>query len=207
MTEIFGIVPLPRTFTYPWLKINISIWLKINFFAIFCNHKIKKNWQKKRFTYMLGNIDDGSWLALSLSSSESGLLINEGPQLVSVDDWGPFPVSLQVEDSHSGLSEVSWMAVFKKWLVSNTPKRGSTYYLFIMILSWCIPPARPRPPGLFLCLLILPLPLEIWPLNFLVFFALVIPYTINLGQLPAGSHDFKGKQACPSTHWLLPTIL
>ena len=47
-----------------------------------------------------------------------------------------------------------------------------TYYLFIMILSWCIPPARPLPLGCFLCFPILPWPMETFPLMCLVFFNL-----------------------------------
>lgn len=63
---------------------------------------------------MLGNIDDGSGLALALGGGQSGLLANEGPQLVSVDDWGPLPVSLHVEHSYTALSEVSRMALKRR---------------------------------------------------------------------------------------------
>ena len=63
---------------------------------------------------MLGDIDDGSGLALAFGSSQSGFFADERPQFVSVDYRGPLPVSLQVEHSDSFLSEVSLMAVLKR---------------------------------------------------------------------------------------------
>ena len=59
---------------------------------------------------MLGDIDDWSGL-LVLGGGLSDVFTDERPQFVSVDNWGPLPVSLQVENSDSFLSEVSLMAV------------------------------------------------------------------------------------------------
>ena len=59
---------------------------------------------------MLGNINDKSLALLGLSSL-SGLLRDESPELVSVDDGAVIPVALVVELSHTALAEVTRMAV------------------------------------------------------------------------------------------------
>ena len=138
----------------------------LKFYLIFLLFNIAKGRIKiERETYGFGNINHRC-LVLGLFSSFSCLFRDKWPQLVGVDSWAMFPVSLQVENSHTRLSIVSRMA--KKKIKHSF----YTYYLFIMILSWCIPPASPLPPGLFLCLPTLPWPMETWPLICLVFFNL-----------------------------------
>ena len=131
--------------------------------------KIARAW---RNTYRFGNINHWCFV-LALSSSISCRLRDEWPQLVGVDSWAILPISLHVENSHSGLTIEPWVAIkmFKHSF--------KTYNLFIMILSWCIPPALPLPPGLFLCLPTLPWPMDTWPLIDLVFFNLAT-YTMKL---------------------------
>ena len=60
---------------------------------------------------VLGHIDHWGSLSFGLGSIQSGLLVNQSPELVAVHNWSPFPVSLQVEHSNTFLSEVTLMAV------------------------------------------------------------------------------------------------
>lgn len=64
-------------------------------------------------TYELGDINDGSGLGLALCGVQSDLFIDERPNFVAVDHWGPLPVSLQVEYSNTALSEESRVTVVK----------------------------------------------------------------------------------------------
>lgn len=67
---------------------------------------------------------------------------------------------------------LDWNEKFK--ISSHSEKYGDgsldAYNLFIKILWWCIPPARPLPAECFLCFPILPWPWETCPLSFLHFF-------------------------------------
>ena len=62
---------------------------------------------------MLGDINDGSGLGFALGCVNSNLLVDERPELVAVDDWGPLPVLLKMECSNTELSEVSRVTVIK----------------------------------------------------------------------------------------------
>ena len=140
-----------------------------------CNHRLLFN--KKR-TYSLGNIDHSG---LRIGRGLAWILGHEGPKLVKIHRWEVILVFLIVEMSLSLLSVVAWMTVYhKNILVSFCGKHAVlrqacpwkvsfTYYFIIMILSWCMPPALPRPPGCFLARPTLPLPMDTWPLILLVF--------------------------------------
>ena len=124
--------------------------------------------------YRFGDIDNSG---LVLGRGGSCLFWHERPELVEVHGWLELLVSLETEVSHTLLSEVPGMAIKQMKLAMRALRcrrwHGEcTYHLFMLILMWCLPPARPLPPGCFLCLPTLPCPCETCPLNFLVFLSL-----------------------------------
>jgi hypothetical protein len=71
------------------------------------------------------------------------------PQLVDVDGWSPVLVPGQVVVAHTDFTEVTRMVLIEVCsagvLVTVLRARAQTYRW------WCIPPARPRPPGCLRC--------------------------------------------------------
>ena len=113
-------------------------------------------------TYGFGNINHRC-LVLLVDGSIFCLFRDKCPELLGVDRWAELAVSLHVEDTHTTLTVETWVA-------KSNEDTLFTYNLFIIILSWCIPPALPLPLGCFLCFPILPWPMDTCPLNFLTFF-------------------------------------
>ena len=100
--------------------------LKLNVSLLFNKELIWEKQLKERETYGFGNINHRC-LIFAWSSSLSNFFGDEGPQLVSVDSWAMFPVSLQVEHSHTGLTVESWMTIgFQSVVKTNTLLFGLT---------------------------------------------------------------------------------
>ena len=103
--------------------------------------KIARAW---RDTYRFGNINHWGFV-LALSSSVSCRLRDEWPQLVGVDSWAILPISLHVENSHSGLTIEPWVAIkmfkhsFKRLTIcSSWFSRDAYHQLYLYHLdSFC----------------------------------------------------------------------
>lgn len=75
---------------------------------------LEKNLEKRDFsreeTYVLNDVDDWDLCGV-LDGAFTVLLSNQRPELVEVQSWGEAVVAVQVEVSHSNLSEVTWMVL------------------------------------------------------------------------------------------------
>ena len=67
-----------------------------------------KNKERRR-TYGFGDIDN-RYLISALGAGSLGLIRDKGPQFVSVDNWAVVDVILEMEFSHTKLSEETRMA-------------------------------------------------------------------------------------------------
>ena len=88
-------------------------WINLALHYYLIKNILQKSFNNLTRTYGFGNINH--WcLVFAFFSSFSCLFRDEWPQLVGVDGWAMFPVSLQVENSHTELTVVSRMAE-KRW--------------------------------------------------------------------------------------------
>ena len=83
---------------------------------------------------VLCDVNDWSLSILGVGSCLADLVGNKGPQLINVDGWAPLGVSLQVEVSHTDLTEVTWMELIHQdsVMVLSTSVTATTWMVTVL---------------------------------------------------------------------------
>jgi hypothetical protein len=80
-----------------------------------------------------------NWDLSGLSVSESGLLRNEGPNLLNVDDWAVISVASEMEMSHTNLTEITRVVLIEvDSVVMLTTGLTSTTWMLTMLTNTAV---------------------------------------------------------------------